>query len=85
MSARRGGRLPHSVLAAATGGDPSGGAITLAAWLTSWPVLGVIVAGVPVALVSGPGGSGDAVAALWIALPTVALVRLVGRDPPVDS
>jgi hypothetical protein len=85
MSARRGGRLPHSVLAAATVGDPSGGAIALAAWLSSWPVLGVIVAGVPVALVSGHGRSGGAVAALWIALPTVALVRLAGRDPPVDS
>jgi hypothetical protein len=85
MSARRGGRLPHSVLAAAMFGDPSGGAIALAAWLTSWPVLGVIVAGVPVALVGGHGRSGGAVAALWIALPTVALVRLVGTDPPVDS
>jgi hypothetical protein len=85
MSARRGGRLPHSVLAAATSGDPSGGAIALAAWLTSWPVLGVIVAGVPVALVSSPARSGGTIAALWIALATVALVRLVGRDPPVDT
>jgi hypothetical protein len=85
MSARRGGRLPPSVLAVATAGDPSGGAIALAVWLTGWPVLAVIVAGVPVALVSGHGRSGGAVAALWIALTTVALVRLVGRDPPVDS
>jgi hypothetical protein len=85
MSARRGGRLPPSVLAVATAGDPSGGAIALAVWLTGWPVLAVIVAGAPVALVSGLGRGGGAIAALSIALPTVALVRLVGRDPPVDS
>jgi hypothetical protein len=38
-----------------------------------------------VALVSGLGRGGGAIAALSIALATVVLVRLVGRDPPVDS
>jgi hypothetical protein len=84
MSARRGGRLPHGVLAAATVGDPSGGAIALTVWLIGWPVLAAIVAGAPVALVSGLGRGGGAIAALSIALPTVVLVRLVSRDP-VDS
>jgi hypothetical protein len=64
--------------------DPSGGAIALAVWLTGWPVLAVIVAGAPVALVSGLSRGGGAIAALSIALPTVVLVRLVSRDP-VDS
>ena len=64
-------------------GDPSGGAIALAVWLTGWPLLAVIVTGAPVALVSGRGGG--AIAALSIALPTLVLVRLVDRDPPMDS
>lgn len=77
MSARREGRLPTSVLATAIAVDPSGGAAAVVAWLTFWPALATYLGAVPLIAVTNAGPAALAVAVLWTAVATVALVRLV--------
>ena len=77
MSARREGRLPTSVLATAIAADPSGGAGAVVAWLAFWPALAAILGAVPLIAVTNAGPAAVAVAVLWTAIATVALVRLV--------
>lgn len=45
MSARRGGRIPLSVLFFATGSDPAGGGLVMLGWLLAWPATAAVVAG----------------------------------------
>ncbi len=80
MSARRGGRLPPSVLATAVAGDPSGGAGALLAWFTLWPTVAATLAAVPILLASSAGPGAAVLAASWIAIATRILVRLLDRD-----
>jgi hypothetical protein len=55
LSARRGGRLPMSVLSMA-GADASGaGGFLVIGWLLMWPLIGAIGAGIPAALVAHSG------------------------------
>ncbi len=59
LSARRGGRLPPSVLAMATNTDTGGtGGFVVVGWLLLWPSVGAIGAGVPAALVPTSGTAG---------------------------
>jgi hypothetical protein len=51
LSSRRGGRLPVSVLALGTSGDPSGGGIVIA-WLLAWPAAAVLLGALPLVLVA---------------------------------
>ena len=51
MSSRRGGRLPVSVLAVGTAGDPSGGGIVIA-WLLAWPAAAVVLGALPLVYVA---------------------------------
>jgi hypothetical protein len=46
LSSRRGGRLPVSVLAAGTAGDPTGGGLVVA-WLLAWPAAAVALGALP--------------------------------------
>ncbi len=56
LSARRGGRLPPSVLAMATNTDTGGtGGFVIVGWLLLWPLTGAIGAGLPAALVATSG------------------------------
>jgi hypothetical protein len=81
MSARRGGRLPYRVLVTAAAADPSGGGLALLSWGTSWPTLGVVLAGVPILLVTS-GGAGSPLPAIAGTLIAIAgLVHLVARQP----
>jgi hypothetical protein len=50
LSSRRGGRVPISVLAAGTAGDPTGGGATVIAWLLRWPFAAAIIGTVPLAI-----------------------------------
>jgi hypothetical protein len=75
MSARREGRLPPSLLAAAAGADPSGGGSLLSAWLAFWPATAATLGAVPILLVAAP-----AVAVAWTLVATTALAYLLARD-----
>jgi hypothetical protein len=75
MSARREGRLPPSLLAAAAGADPSGGGSLLVAWLAFWPATAATLGAVPILLVAAP-----AVAVAWTLFATAALAYLLARD-----
>jgi len=80
MSARRGGRLPVSVLANATAADPTGGAGSVLWWLLRWPVVGLVLAGVPLAIV-GSNSSALVPAGLWAIAGTAILATLLRQDP----
>jgi hypothetical protein len=77
MSARRGGRIPPSVLGQAIAIDPSGGAGALLLWLVLWPAVGVAVGAAAIALAA----NGSALAgAGWTVAATTTLGGLVSRD-----
>ena len=80
MSARRGGRLPVSVLANATAADPTGGAGSVLWWLLRWPVVGLVLAAVPLAIV-GNNSSSLVPAGLWAIAGTAILGTLLRQDP----
>lgn len=77
MSARRGGRLPQSVLVTALASDPSGGGIAMISWLTWWPSAAVVVTTALLALAE----SGAAFPAVIGAIATVAILTwIASRD-----
>jgi hypothetical protein len=82
MSARRGGRVPISVLATATAGDPSGGAVGLLSWLARWPAAALVLAGVPLALV-GHSTASLLPALLWAVAGTGIIAVLLQGDPEI--
>ena len=59
LSSRRGGRLPVSVLAMGTTGDPSGGGIVVA-WLLAWPAAAVALGALPLVFVARAHALGSA-------------------------
>jgi hypothetical protein len=59
LSSRRGGRLPVSVLALGTTGDPSGGGIVIA-WLLAWPLAAVALGALPLIFVARAHALGSA-------------------------
>jgi hypothetical protein len=81
MSARRGGRVPQTVLVTAVAVDPSGGGLAILSWLTYWPVVAVVLGSVPIILIAGVGSGAVALAAAWTLIAIPVLVHLVGRDP----
>jgi hypothetical protein len=81
MSARRGGRLPQTVLVTAVAVDPSGGGLAILSWLSYWPTVAVVLGSVPIILIAGVGSGAVALAAAWTLIAIPVLVHLVGRDP----
>jgi hypothetical protein len=68
LSSRRGGRVPVSVLAMGSAGDPSGGGIVVA-WLLAWPAGAVALGALPLVYVArGTSLSSAVVFALAVAL-----------------
>ena len=69
LSSRRGGRVPVSVLAMGTTGDPSGGGIVIA-WLLAWPAAAVVLGALPLVFVARAHALGSAlVLAFAVAAP----------------
>jgi hypothetical protein len=81
MSARRGGRLPQSLLVTAMAADPTGGASTVLTWIAWWPCTAVVLAASPVLLAEN---SAIVVAVAWIAVATGVLAHLAHREPPTS-
>src|SRR6185436_15233661 len=77
MAARRGGRLPESVFAGAAATDPSGGGLTIIAWVAICAALGAA----PLLVVAhGNAGSGLVAAAATLAVAAV-LAGVLSGDP----
>ena len=81
MSARRRGRLPQSLLFAAVGGDPSGGGISITAWLAFWPTLAATLGSIPILLITHSGLGAAPVAAGLTLVATAGLAYALDRDP----
>jgi hypothetical protein len=81
MSARRRGRLPQSLLFAAVGGDPSGGGVSITAWLAFWPTLAATLGSIPVLLITHSGLGATPVAAGLTLVATAGLAHTLDRDP----
>jgi hypothetical protein len=79
MSARRGGRLPQSLLVTAIAADPTGGGSTVLTWLAWWPAMAVVL-GAPPVLLAENGAIVLGVA--WIAIAAGVLAWLARREPP---
>jgi hypothetical protein len=77
MSARRGGRMPLSVLFFATGSDPAGGGIVMLGWLIAWPAAAAVLAGDAIHLAAKPHSLGGA---LIIAVAAPLALRYVLRQ-----
>ncbi len=78
LSARRGGRLPPSVLAMATNTDTGGtGGFVVVGWLLLWPSVGAIGAGVPAALVGASGTTALAPAVLLSGVVSAVLAAIL--------
>lgn len=80
MSARRGGRLPPSVLVTALAADPSGGASFISAWLAFWPTVAATLGAVAMFLASTLGAAATIGAVLWTIVATTTLVHHLGRE-----
>lgn len=79
MSARRGGRIPQSLLVTAMAADPTGGGYTVLTWAAWWPSTAVVLGAAPILLAE----IGAAVLALaWIAIAAGVLAWLARREPP---
>jgi hypothetical protein len=81
MSARRGGRVRMSLMAAAVAGDPTGGAGTIMAWLAAWPSAAALLAAVPAVMVESGGSAGLLPALLWTVAGSWLVATLLRRDP----
>jgi hypothetical protein len=82
MSARRGGRLPQEVLAAAVTTDPSGGGLVLLGWLLFWPAVASAIVYVPVRAITVHSPVGHAVVSAGIGVVAVVFTAfLQWRDP----
>jgi hypothetical protein len=81
MSARRGGRLPQTVLVTAVAVDPSGGGLAILSWLTYWPMVAVLLGGIPIILITSVGAGAAPIAVAWTLIASVALIYLLSRDP----
>ena len=82
MSARRGGRVPQTLLATALAADPTGGGTAIAGWFAWWPCVAVITGVAPLALAES-GALAPAVA--WILAAAAVLTWLASRDLDTES
>jgi hypothetical protein len=81
MSARRGGRLPESVFAGALATDPSGGGLTILAWLAWWPALAAALGAAPLLVVAHGGAAGGVAAGAATLLVAAVLTGVLASDP----
>jgi hypothetical protein len=81
MSARRGGRVPQTLLVTAMAVDPAGGGIAILSWLGYWPTVAAVLGGVPIILITTAGAGAPLVAAAWTVGAAAALGHLLTRDP----
>jgi hypothetical protein len=81
MSARRGGRVPLSVMTTAVASDPTGGAGTILSWLALWPTVAIVLATPPMLFVAASGGAALVFAIGWVAAGTGIVAGLLLRDP----
>jgi hypothetical protein len=81
MSARRGGRLPQSVLSNAVATDPSGGGIGILLWLAWWPALAAVLGAGPVLAVANGGAGAGVAAAAGVGLAAAAIGGSLKREP----
>jgi hypothetical protein len=79
MAARRGGRLPQSLLVTGMAADPTGGGFTVIAWVAWWPSMAVVLGATPV-LLAREGATLLSLA--WLAVAAAGLGRLARREPP---
>ena len=80
LSARRGGRLPQTLVMRAVGADPTGGGAAVIGWLLLWPGAAAVLATVAVLLArTGPGGA--LVALSGAAAAALGLASRLGTDP----
>ncbi len=79
MSARRGGRLPISVLTGSIASDPSGGAAGVLGWFAWWPTVALAIGAAPVVAVGRSGAGAVVPAVLWVAVCTAILGGLLRR------
>ena len=82
MSARRGGRVPQTLLVTALAADPTGGGTAVAGWFAWWPCVAVITGVAPLALAES-GALAPAVA--WILAAAAVLTWLAGRNVEAQS
>jgi len=82
MSARRGGRVPQTLLVTAIAADPTGGGTAVAGWFAWWPSIAVVIGVVPL-VVAHAGGL--ALTAIWILAAAAVLTWLAGRDTEAES
>jgi hypothetical protein len=82
MSARRGGRLPQSVLATGVASDPSGGGVAMVSWLAWWPSVAVVAGVAPLALAEA---GAPAIAVVWLVVAATVLTWLAGQDIDAES
>ena len=82
MSARRGGRVPQTLLVTALAADPTGGGTAVAGWFAWWPSLAVVTGVAPLALAES---GAPAPAALSILAAAAVLTWLAGRDLEPES
>jgi hypothetical protein len=83
LSARHGGRVPMSVLAAGAAGDPTGGGGTVIAWWVRWPIAATVLAGLALLAVRPAAALSNGLpVALVIAAvaPAVLGVMMVGSE-----
>jgi hypothetical protein len=82
LASRRGGRLPISVLALGSAGDPTSGGIVIA-WMLAWPAGAVAVGALPMLYVARGTSAGSAMGfaiAVAVAAPLVLGAVLAGSE-----
>ena len=82
LSSRRGGRVPVSVLAMGSAGDPSGGGIVVA-WLLAWPAAAVALGALPLVFIARATALSSAVGlagAVAVAAPYALGLALAGSE-----
>ena len=84
LAARRGGRLPESVFAGAAATDPSGGGLTIVAWLAVWPALGAALGAAPLLVVAHGAAGGGLMLAAATLLVAAVLAGVLSGDPKDD-
>ena len=82
MSARRGGRVPQTLLVTALAADPTGGGAALDGWFAWWPAVAVATGAAPLALAAS---GAPALAAVWIVAAAAVLTWLANRDLEPES
>jgi hypothetical protein len=82
LSARRGGRVPQTLLVTALAADPTGGGAALGGWFAWWPAVAVVTGVAPLALAAS---GAPALAAVWIVAGAAVLTWLANRDLEPES